>query len=319
MAEVSSQPLVSILVPAYNAESWIRQCLDSALEQTYARTEIIVVDDGSTDGTADVIRKYDGRVRLVAGQHAGGNAARNQLLSEARGEWLQFLDADDYLLPEKVASQMERVADIPDLDVVYCPVLLMDQGQSPRVLPLEEGDDITLHFLRWGHLNTNAFLFRREALTEVGGWNVNQAACQEHELLYRLVRAGKKFSMVNRPGAVYRWHQATTVSRKDPLRTLRLKLELLEKMQDYLQSRNQLTARHRKELFAGRMEAARSAWKVDPELARRIAGQARSTGLWWISYSPALPASFQFTLRVLGFAGAERLASLMRRAHQAQV
>jgi glycosyltransferase involved in cell wall biosynthesis len=317
MAKVDSMALVSILVPAYNAERWIRQCLDSALEQTYAATEVIVVDDGSTDGTVEVVRKYEGRVRLVKGAHEGGNVARNQLVALASGEWLQFLDADDYLLPEKIANQMRCVDDISAHDVLYSPVLLLnDLDGSQRILQMEESDDVTLHFLRWGVLNTNGFLFKRQAVLDVGGWNAGQAACQEHELLYRLIRADKKCKLVNSPGAVYRFHGSTTVSRKDPLRTLRLKLELLDKMQNHLEQHDLLTRRHRKELYAGRIEAARGAWRIDPEFACALAASARRTGTWWVSFSPGLPATFQFALRFLGFAGAERLAGVMRNVRQ---
>lgn len=317
MGNADSMPLVSILVPAYNAERWIRQCLDSAVEQTYPTTEVIVVDDGSTDGTAEVVRKYGNRVQLVQGAHAGGNAARNQLAALAQGEWLQFLDADDYLLPEKISNQLRRIDEIPDLDVVYSPVLLLnDLDGSQRILQMDEKDDVTLHFIRWGVLNTNGFLFRREAILDVGGWKDGQTACQEHELLYRLICAGKKCSLVNTPGAVYRFHGSTSVSRKDPMRTVRLKLELLDKMQSHLERNCMLTVRHRKELYAGRMEAARGAWRFDPDLACSIAAKARSTGTCWISFSPGLPASFQFALRFVGFAGAERLAGLVRNVRQ---
>jgi glycosyltransferase involved in cell wall biosynthesis len=313
MANTESMPLVSILVPAYNAERWIRQCLDSALEQTYSAIEVIVVDDGSTDGTAEIVRRYEGRVRMAPGDHQGGNAARNRLIALSKGEWLQFLDADDYLLPDKIANQMGRVDETSGLDVLYSPVLLLnDLDGSQRLLPIDESQDFTSHFLRWGILNTNGFLFRRQALQDVGGWNNGQAACQEHELLYRLFCAEKKFSLVNRPGAVYRFHGSTTVSRKDPLRTLRLKLELLDKMENQLVRLGVLTRRHKKELYAGRMEAARGAWRIDPELACRLAAKARSAGNWWVSFSPGLPAGFQFALRFLGFSRAERLAGFLR-------
>jgi glycosyltransferase involved in cell wall biosynthesis len=313
MTGADSTPLVSILVPAYNAERWISQALDSALQQTYPAIEVIVVDDGSTDGTVEAVRKYEGRVRLALGAHAGGNVARNQLAALAKGEWLQFLDADDYLLAEKIARQMARVEENPGLDVIYSPVILRnDLDGSERVLWMDEKDDVTLHFIRWGSLNTNGFLFRRQALLDVGGWNPAQTACQEHELLYRLICADKKFSLVNSPGAVYRFHGSTTVSRKDPLRTVRLKLELLEKMQKYLEQHGSLTERHQQELYAGRMEAARSTWSMDPKLACAMAARARSTGAWWVSFSQALPASFQFSSRLLGYAGAERLAGWLR-------
>ncbi len=320
MTGIESKPLVSILVPAYNAERWIGPCLDSALRQTYPSTEIIIVDDGSSDGTLEVIRTYGDRVRLVSAPHAGGNAARNQLTALARGEWLQFLDADDYLLPEKISDQMRRVTEVSGLDVIYCPVYLRDESNgAERILEIEENKDFTLPFIRWGALNTNGFLFRREALLDVGGWSPNQLACQEHELLLRLICAGKRFQLVNRAGAVYRFHGASTVSRKDPLRTLRLKLEILDKLQDHLEHNGLMTAQHRKEFYAGRMEAARGVWRRDPTLALNLAKKARSTGTYWVKFSPALPTAFQFSLRLLGFAGAERLAALARRSNETSV
>ncbi|MCU1260510.1 MAG: glycosyl transferase, family 2, partial [Bryobacterales bacterium] len=197
--------MVSILVPAYNAGPWIRQCLDSALAQTYSATEVIVVDDGSTDGTAEAVRSYGNRVRFIESPHEGGNAARNKLLELARGEWLQYLDADDYLLPHKVADQMKRVEQNLDLDIVYSPVILRDEGNgSERLLAMSATADLPLHYIRWSALNTNGFLWRRSSVSEVGGWKLDQAACQEHELLFRMMEAGKRFSLVNQPGAVYR-------------------------------------------------------------------------------------------------------------------
>ncbi len=100
-------PLVSILIPCYNAERWIAQAIESSLAQTWPEKEVIVVDDGSTDASLDVIRRFDGRVRWETGPNRGGGAARNRLLRLARGEWLQYLDADDYLLPDKVARQVD--------------------------------------------------------------------------------------------------------------------------------------------------------------------------------------------------------------------
>ena len=107
-------PLVSILIPCFNAERWIAQAIESALAQTWPEKEVIVVDDGSTDRSLDVIRRFDGRIRWETGPNRGGNAARNRLLELARGDWLQYLDADDYLLPEKVARQVEFAHEHPE-------------------------------------------------------------------------------------------------------------------------------------------------------------------------------------------------------------
>ena len=85
-------PFVSILIPCFNAERWIAQAIESALAQTWPHKEVIVVDDGSTDGSLEVIRRFDGRVRWESGPNRGGNVARNRLLELSNGEWLQYLE-----------------------------------------------------------------------------------------------------------------------------------------------------------------------------------------------------------------------------------
>src|SRR5262245_44085768 len=112
-------PLVSILIPCYNAERWVGQAIESALAQTWPVKEVIVVDDGSQDRSLSVIESFANRIRWQAGPNRGGNVARNELLELAQGTWLQFLDADDYLLPEKIAKQAVFLEGHPDTDVVF--------------------------------------------------------------------------------------------------------------------------------------------------------------------------------------------------------
>jgi glycosyltransferase involved in cell wall biosynthesis len=313
-SETPAADLVSILIPAYNAGPWIRQSIESALAQTWTPTEIIVADDGSTDDTASVAGSFEPRVRLYPGEHRGGNAARNRLLREARGGWLQYLDADDYLLPEKIASQMRWLAGHPEVDVAYSPVILRyeSSGVEER-LPVPDHSDVALHFIRWIAFNTTGFLYRKSAVEEVGCWDEDQAACQEHELMFRLFQAGKRFGFIDTFGSVYRNHGTGTVSRKHPLRTITRKLELLEKMEALLKERGQLTRDHRRALYGARMESARSAWCADAPLASQIAARAARDGRWMLRSSSALPVRYQFSSLLLGFDGAERLAAWRRR------
>jgi glycosyltransferase involved in cell wall biosynthesis len=114
-------PSVTIAIPCFNAERWVTAAIDSALAQTWAECEVIVVDDGSTDRSRDVIGGFGSKVRLIQTNHAGGNRARNAALREARGEWVQFLDADDYLEPEKIARQFAESDGGKDADAIYSP------------------------------------------------------------------------------------------------------------------------------------------------------------------------------------------------------
>lgn len=102
------EPLVSILIPAYNAEHWIGETLDCALGQTWPNKEVVVVDDGSTDGTLAVAREYGGEgVTVVTQENQGGCVARNKAFSLCRGDYIQWLDADDILAPDKIERQMD--------------------------------------------------------------------------------------------------------------------------------------------------------------------------------------------------------------------
>jgi glycosyltransferase involved in cell wall biosynthesis len=104
------ESLVSILIPAYNAEKWVGDTIASALAQTWPRTEIIVVDDGSTDQTLPVARRFASRqVKVISQTNQGASAARNTACSLCGGDYIQWLDADDLLAPDKIAKQMEAL------------------------------------------------------------------------------------------------------------------------------------------------------------------------------------------------------------------
>src|ERR1700722_17681797 len=101
------EPLVSILIPAYNAEEFVAAAIRSAIDQTWQRKEIIVVDDGSTDGTAEVARKFASKdVAFVSKQNEGAAATRNHAFELSQGDYIQWLDADDLLAPDKIDRQL---------------------------------------------------------------------------------------------------------------------------------------------------------------------------------------------------------------------
>lgn len=109
---------VSVVVPAYNAAGFIRRAVESALRQSLPPTEIVVIDDGSADATAELARSYGPPVRCVIQANAGSSAARNRGIEEARCEWVGFLDADDEWFPSKLGRQAEILASHPGL--VWC-------------------------------------------------------------------------------------------------------------------------------------------------------------------------------------------------------
>ena len=115
---MSKPALVSIIVPCYNAERFLIETLESAFSQTYPSTEVVAIDDGSTDRTAEIIRSYGNRVRAEFGPNRGASAARNRGTALARGEFIQYLDADDLLLPEAIERRV-NVLQATGADVAY--------------------------------------------------------------------------------------------------------------------------------------------------------------------------------------------------------
>src|SRR6266702_847709 len=104
------KPLVSILIPAYNAQEWISDTIESALDQTWPKTEIIIVDDGSTDQTLAVAKGFNSRgVQVVTQPNQGASAARNTAYALCQGDYIQWLDADDLLEPSKIEKQVQKL------------------------------------------------------------------------------------------------------------------------------------------------------------------------------------------------------------------
>ncbi len=124
-------PLVSVVIPAFNGERFIGRTIESALAQTYSNAEIIVVDDGSTDATLEVVRRFGDRVRCLRQSNQGGAAARNQGVSAARGDWVAFLDQDDLWRPEKLQRQAAVFLAEPSIAVCFTRWSHIDDQGNP--------------------------------------------------------------------------------------------------------------------------------------------------------------------------------------------
>lgn len=113
-------PLVSVCIPCYNAASYLSECLDSILTQTFSDFELLIVDDGSTDNSVEIIQSYqDSRIRLFRNDH-DFIGALNLLLSEARGKYIARMDADDVMLPDRLLTQFNYMEHHPDTDILGC-------------------------------------------------------------------------------------------------------------------------------------------------------------------------------------------------------
>ncbi len=308
---MSDSPLVSILIPCYNAQAWVGQSVESALNQTYLNKEVIVVDDGSTDGSLAVLRGFGDAIQLETGPNRGGNAARNRLLALSKGKWLQYLDSDDYLLPGKVETQVEFLTSRPQIDVVYSPIVMRIESTGAQyTTKIAEKEDAIANYLGWEAFSTNSLLLRRAAVAEAGGWKESQKVCQEHELLSRLIVGGCRFDLLDVAGSVYRFHGNQTVSTKSRDTTIRQRMMLTDRMADYLATTGQLTEKRRGMIAQARFEVARSMYRSDRSYARKLMRQALKNGP--IPPSPAGPRSYRVALALLGFDLAEQMARIKR-------
>jgi hypothetical protein len=308
---MSELPLVSILIPCYNAQTWVRQSVESALGQTYPNKEVIVVDDGSTDGSLDVLRSFGDAIQLETGPNRGGNVARNRLLALSQGKWLSYLDADDYLLPDKVQRQIELVFSRGDLDIVYSPIIYRVEATGEELhFTIEDKEDAIANYLGWSAFSTNSLLWRRAAVAEAGGWRESQKVCQEHELLSRLIIGGCRFALSDVCSTIYRFHGNQTVSNRSSETTTRQRMMLTDRLADYLHTTGQLTDKRRSAIARARLESARSMYRVDRPYARDLMRKALRAGP--IGPTPAAPRSYRLALALLGFDGAEILARFKR-------
>lgn len=311
---MSSTPLISIGIPCYNSAGTLKRAIDSALGQSWPNKEVIVVDDGSTDTSLVIAGAYGDLITLRRSGHAGANYARNLVLRESHGAWIQYLDADDYLERDKLEKQMAEAEGGDNADVLYSSVWVeKETGEKVERTraALDPKRDLFLQWLSWELPQTGGALWRREALDELGGWRRDQPCCQEHELYLRALQAGLRFQYTPSPGAVYRLWSEETLCRKDPRMVVHTKTKLIDQCRDWLVAKNYWTEAHA--ALAGRacFEMARTLAKLDVKEAaeyyreRKRRRLVRATG-------PAAPPAYRWALRLLGFQMAERIARLTR-------
>ena len=220
--------LVSVVIPAFNAERWIADTLRSVVAQTYPDIEVVVVDDGSTDGTEKVVRSFGRAVRYVRQENAGVSRARNRGFEEARGELIAFLDADDEWLPEKIGTQVQRILARPEVVVSFTDCIYVDQSTNAEVFRMRcrlEPDlvaGLLLHSCIVG--NASTVMVRRTAFERVGGFDPAFSQCADWDMWIRLAGLGS-VDIVSEPLARYRiipgsMSRSSTLLEKDTLGVL---------------------------------------------------------------------------------------------------
>lgn len=212
-------PKVSIIIPVYNGARWLAQTIQSALDQTWREREIVVVDDGSTDNSAEIARRFaTAGVALVHQPNRGASAARNTGLRSASGEFIQFLDADDLLAPDKIALQM-AVLDGHRTRLAACPWGVFHDDVTAAIFTLEPSwqslppiDWLVEVWSKGSMMQPGAWLSPRSILETAGPWDETLSLDDDGEYFARAVLASNGVDFVPNAQCFYRRHDGVHLS-----------------------------------------------------------------------------------------------------------
>lgn len=228
-------PRFSVIIPAYNSEATLERAIDSVLAQSYPAQEIIVIDDGSTDGTPAVAGHYGEKLRYIRQDNAGVSSARNHGAHVASGDWLAFLDADDWYYPDRLRLHAEWIQEDSTLDFLTGDYEYrradgslisrsMDQHESGRHLlarangaqrVVMTADDLEA-FVADHFGDTHTLSVPRKRFLELGGYPTGFKVCEDVFFLTKLCAVSRRIGVVCSPMAAYVIH-ANSATRKDPL------------------------------------------------------------------------------------------------------
>jgi Glycosyl transferase family 2 len=207
------KPLVSILIPAFNAEEWIADTIHSAIDQTWPRKEIIIVDDGSTDQTFSIARQFDSKeVKVVAQQNQGAAAARNKAFSLCQGDYVQWLDADDLLAPDKLAHQIRVSEQWGDSRTLLSSAWgrFIYRVNRAKFVPTSLWGDLSP--VEWlmrkmsedAFMQTDSWLVSRELCEAAGHWDTRLLSDDDGEYFCRVISTSNGIRFVPEAKAFYR-------------------------------------------------------------------------------------------------------------------
>lgn len=270
--------VISIVIPFLNAEAWLADAVESALAQTGGEVEIVCVDDGSSDGSLAVARRFEPALRVIAGPCGGVSAARNRGIAETSGEWLVFLDADDLLTPGTLARRLATAA-ATGADVVVCDWQdFVEDGAGPVEGKVRSADLAALaanpepacatHF--WAA--NAALMFRRSLVDRIGGFRPDLPVVEDARFLFDAVRHGARFAHAPHVGMRCRV-RPDSLSRSDPARFWRCVLLNGTQIEALWQARGRLAPDQRAALMDIYNNAAHGLFRSrDPTFRDALAG-----------------------------------------------
>ena len=303
---------VDVVIPMHNSALWVGGALDSLLEQGPCLGQVICVDNNSTDNSSDVVQTWgqahpDVRLKLIEERTPGACAARNAGLKEVNTTWVQFLDSDDLLGPQKMASQMALGQ---DRDMVYGHFMFSREDRAWPSWAMSADPLAGLAHGRTGQTTSN--LFRTESVRAAGGWDESLSSAQEYDLMFRMFKAGGRFTMSEDHLTTVRLFPEGRISTSNEAKRRLNSFALRMKMWAHVQSAPDVTGAQKQRVLNALFNTTR--W-LDPFDGTRAAEGYRA--LSEAGYSPTpdvqIPSWFVLASRVLGV---QRAAKWRRVAQQ---
>jgi len=309
--------LISVIVPMFNAERWIAETLASVEAQTYPRNlmEIIVVDDGSTDGSADIVARQFPAAQLIRTRNGGPSRARNAGTKVAHGRLLQYLDADDLLVRDKLQRQVQAMentgADVAYGDWQGLVLQSDDTFKHGDVMQRKMEDEPEIALLVDFWCPPAAYLFHREIVERVGGWNERLPVIQDARFALDCALHGAMFTYCRGTMAYYRIHSPHSVSRRDPDAFINDCFQSAREVEEWFLKHGGITAKRRAALIKVFEQVARATYENTPDTfeAAYEALERLSPG----GYTPSHPKHLALASKIVGYRRAEALAVTYRK------
>ena len=288
MSSASLSSRISVVMPCYNAAPFVVEAVECVMGQSHGNVELIIVDDGSTDGSKAILQalaeSHPQRIVLLHQDRRGPYPARNLGLKHAKGDLVSFLDADDYLSQdclEKLAGALERQA----ADLAYCGWQNFGEGapgSQPYVPPDYATMDTAAEFLRSCPWPIHAALVRREAVEAIGGFSERCFSSMDYDFWLRLYAHTQRIVRVPEVMAFYRWHGGGQISKtrwKQVLDALQVRRDFIAQHPERVSHLSQAKLSELSDGYLMR-EAYRSYWKRELEDAQKLFRAALREGSW---------------------------------------
>lgn len=200
---------VSVIIPVFNHEKYIAECIESVLSQTYKDFEIVVVDDGSTDKTPEILKKYARKIEVIRQQNKGGAAALNTAIENSTGEYIAWLSSDDIFMPSKLKEQIGFFEKNPGIDAVYTDFYIIDGNglviKEVRSPFYPEKKDFLYNLLIVNFINGSSVMFKRTCIETTGYFDEDMKYHADGNMWFRMLKHFK-FRHISKLLLKYRWH-----------------------------------------------------------------------------------------------------------------